>query len=105
MTTGFSVWLPVSLLADVRSSSHRGDNRMKTTGAPERHRRERHNTKMKEWSILTPINKAVVVLLVGFGAVPFSGKDDVGDSLRATGGIVMKGDILERSDGGVEQFL
>ena len=56
MATGFSVRLPVSLLADVRSSSHLGDNRMKTTSAPARHRRERYNTKMKEWSILTPIN-------------------------------------------------
>jgi hypothetical protein len=60
---------------------------------------------MKEWSILTPINQAVVVLLVGFTSVPFSCEDDIGDSLRAPTGIVMKGDILERSNGGMEQFL
>jgi len=60
---------------------------------------------MKEWSILTPINEAVVVLLVCFASVPFSCEDDIGDSLRATSGIVMKGDFLERSDGGMEQFL
>lgn len=60
---------------------------------------------MKECSILTPINQAVVVLLVGFASVPFSCEDDVGDSLRATSGIVMEGDILERSDSGMEQFL
>jgi len=60
---------------------------------------------MKEWSILTPINEAVVVLLVGFGRVALPLEQDVGDSFRATACIVMKGDILERSDGGVEQFL
>jgi hypothetical protein len=60
---------------------------------------------MKECSILTPINQAVVVLLVGFASVPFSCEDDVGDSFRAASGIVMEGDILERSDGGMEQFL
>jgi len=60
---------------------------------------------MKEWSILTPINEAVVVLLVGFVCVSLPLEHDVGDSLRATAGIVMKGDILERSNGGVEQFL
>ena len=60
---------------------------------------------MKECSILTPINQAVVVLLVGFGSIPFFCEDDVGDSFRAAGGVVMKGDILERSDSGMEQFL
>ena len=60
---------------------------------------------MKECSILTPINEAVVVLLVGFASVPFSCEDDVGNSFRAAGGIVMEGNILERSDGGMEQFL
>ena len=60
---------------------------------------------MKEWSILTPINEAVVVLLVGFACIALPLEKDVGDPLRATIGIVMKGDILERSDGGVEQFL
>jgi len=79
---------------------------MKTTSAPARHRRrERYKTEMKEWSILTPINEAVVVLLVGFARVALPLEHDVGDSLRATTGIVMEGDILERSDGGVEQFL
>jgi len=60
---------------------------------------------MKEWSILTPINQAVVVLLVGFASVTLSCEDDIGDSLRVTSRIVMKGDILERSDGEMEQFL
>ena len=57
---------------------------------------------MKEWSILTPINEAVVVLLVGFVSVAFSLEHDVGNSLRATAGVEMKGDILEGSDGGME---
>jgi len=46
---------------------------------------------MKEWSILTPINQAVVVLLVGFASVTLSREDDIGDSLRVTSGIVMRG--------------
>ena len=57
---------------------------------------------MKEWSILTPINEAVVVLLVGFACVAFPLEHDVGDSLRAAIGIEMKGNLLERSNGGVE---
>lgn len=57
---------------------------------------------MKEWSILTPINEAVVVLLVGFVSVAFSLEHDVGNSLRATAGVEMKGDILKRTDGRVE---
>jgi len=68
---------------------------MKTTSAPVRYRAEkRYNTKMKEWPILTPINQAVVVLLVGFASVSFSLENDIGDSLRATGGIIMKGDVF-----------
>ena len=60
---------------------------------------------MKEWSILIPINEAVVVLLVGFVCVSLPLEHHLGDSLRATIGVVIKGEILERSDGGVEQLL
>jgi len=60
---------------------------------------------MKEWSILTPINQAVVVLLVGFGSVTLLLEKDICNSLRATRRIVVKSDVLERSDGRVEQFL
>jgi hypothetical protein len=60
---------------------------------------------MKEWSILTPINEAVVVLLVCFASVAFSCEGDIGDSLRATISIVVESGVLKRSDGGVEQFL
>jgi hypothetical protein len=60
---------------------------------------------MKEWSILTPINEAVVVLLVGFGSVSFSLEKDVGNSLGASRGIVVEGDVFEGSNGGMEQFL
>ena len=60
---------------------------------------------MKEWSILTPINQAVVVLLVGFVSVSLSLEKDVGNSLRAARGIVMQGDVFEGSYGGMEQFL
>jgi len=45
IATGFSVRLPVSLLADVWSSSHPGDNRMETTSAPARHRAEKDTTR------------------------------------------------------------
>jgi hypothetical protein len=41
----FSMWLLVSLLADVWSSSHLGDNRMKTTNAPVRNRAEKDATR------------------------------------------------------------
>jgi hypothetical protein len=57
---------------------------------------------MKEWSILTPINQAVVVLLVGFVSVSLSLEKDIGDSLRAACGVVVKGNVFERSDSGME---
>lgn len=60
---------------------------------------------MKEWSILTPINQAVVVLLVGFGSVTLFLEKDICNSLRATRRIVVKSDVLERSNGRVKQFL
>ena len=60
---------------------------------------------MKEWSILTPINEAVVVLQVGFGSVSLSLEKDVGNSLRATRRFVVKGYVFEGSDGGMKQFL
>ena len=104
MAMAFSVRLLVSLLADVWSSSHLGDNR-DNERAGGTSRRERRNTKMKEWSILTPINQTAVVLLVGFGSVSFSNEGNIGDSLRAASRIVMKSDILKGSNGRVEQFL
>ena len=57
---------------------------------------------MKEWSILTPINQAVVVLLVGFVSVSLSLEKNVGNSLRAAGGIIVQGNLFEGSNGGME---
>ena len=105
LVTGFSVRLLISLLpmfglqATLVVTERRQRARRRDAAT------EKYKTKMKEWSILTPINKAVVVLLVGLACVALPLEHDIGDSLRATSGIVMKDDILERSDGGVEQFL
>ena len=56
-------------------------------------------------SILTAVNQPVVVLLERLGTVPATLEMYRGDTLRATLAVVVKGDILEGADCGVEELL
>ncbi len=55
--------------------------------------------------ILTAVNQPVVVLLEGFGAIAAPLEVHCGNTLRTTLTVVMKGDVLERTNRGVEELL
>jgi len=55
--------------------------------------------------ILTSIDESVVILLVGFGAVPFASEMHRGDTFGAPGAVVVQRNILQGSNCRMEQLL
>ena len=55
--------------------------------------------------ILTSIDESVVILLVGFGAIPFAREMHRGDTFRAPGAVMVQGNILQGSNCRMEQLL
>jgi len=56
-------------------------------------------------AILTAIDKSVVILLVGLGAVAFAGEEDSCGALRLALGVVGEGDLFDWADSGDEEVL
>lgn len=56
-------------------------------------------------AILTPIDEAVVILLVCLGAISFFLEVNSGNPFRPAGAVIVQGDFTKRADSRVEEFL
>jgi hypothetical protein len=72
---------------------------------PTRHREQKDERKQRRRRILTPIDEAVVVLLICLIAVPFLLESDSGQAFGMAVRIVVQVDLAEGTDGGLEKLL
>jgi hypothetical protein len=63
------------------------------------------SAKERKWRILTPIDEAVVILLICLVAIPFFLENDRGYAFQAAVCIIVQIDLTQRADGSLEKLL
>ncbi|SRR5258707_15726245 len=68
-------------------------------------RNKKTSIKERKWWILTPIDEAVVILLICLVAIPFFLEHDRSYAFRAAICIIVQIDLTQRADSSLEKFL
>jgi hypothetical protein len=63
------------------------------------------SSKERKWRILTPIDEAVVILLICLVAIPFFLEHDPGYTFGAAIRVILNVDFTQWTDGSLEKFL
>jgi hypothetical protein len=68
-------------------------------------RNKETSSKERKWRILTPIDEAVVILLICLVAIPFFLEHDPGYTFGAATRVILYIDFTQWTDGSLEKFL